>query len=263
MKRISRCEICGNEELLEVLELGNQPLCDDLITIGDDRQCKEYPIKILYCRNCCSAHQMFQVEKETLFPRNYHYRSRFTKDVLNGMRDFVKGCEAVLGGLSGRTVVDVGCNDGSLLGYFRDAGCVTIGVEPTDACKDAIINGHEVYQEYFSTEVARRIRKSHPNIDIITFTNVFAHIDDLQSLLKAVEVLLNEDTLLVIENHYLGEIIEKRQFDTFYHEHPRTYSLRSFGAIARGIGKELLDVQFPEWYGGNIRVYIGGYRLIV
>lgn len=258
MKEIRECEICGSKELVEVLNLGNQPLCDDLIPIGNDSVCKEYPIRILFCKKCCSAHQMFQVEKETLFPHDYHYRSRFTKDVLNGMQDFVEGCRIRCGGaLTDKIVIDIGCNDGSLLGFFRDEGCKTIGVEPTDACKDAVEDGHEVYQEYFTTEVAERIHKKHPRIDIISFTNVFAHIDDLRSLLKAISILSNEKTLLVIENHYMGEIIEKHQFDTFYHEHPRTYSLHSFDVISKSLGKELLDVQFPKRYGGNIRVFIG------
>lgn len=122
MKKISECEICGNSELIQVLDLGEQPLCDDLIPIGNDAQCNEYPIKILYCKKCCSAHQMFQVDKEVLFPQEYHYRSRFTKDVLSGMQDLVENCKRRLGDLSGKTVVDIGCNDGSLLDFFMGGG---------------------------------------------------------------------------------------------------------------------------------------------
>jgi hypothetical protein len=59
---------------------------------------------------------------------------------------------------------------------------------------------------------------------------------------------------LVIENHYLGSILSKNQFDTFYHEHPRTYSLKSFEFIAQTIGLIITDVKFPSRYGGNIRV---------
>lgn len=140
-------------------------------------------------------------------------------------------------------------------------GGITIGVEPTDACLDAQEKGHEVYQTYFDIEIAKKIKSKHEQIDIVTFTNVFAHIDDLQSLLKAVETLSSENTLLVIENHYLGDILKKHQFDTFYHEHPRTYSLKSFEVIAQSIGKKLLDVEFPQRYGGNIRVFIGRTKL--
>jgi hypothetical protein len=67
------------------------------------------------------------------------------------------------------------------------------------------------------------LKKELRNIDIITFTNVFAHIEDFKNLLQSLKNIITKDTLLVIENHYLGEVIKKNQFDTFYHEHPRTY----------------------------------------
>ena len=63
--------------------------------------------------------------------------------------------------------------------------------------------------------------------------------------------------MLIIENHYLGSILRKNQFDTFYHEHPRTYSLKSFNFIAKKLNVNILKVQFPKRYGGNIRVILG------
>ena len=68
------------------------------------------------------------------------------------MQNFVHSCKEKLGSLEGKTIVDVGCNDGSLLDYFRSGGGITIGVEPTDACLDAQEKGHEVYQTYFDIE---------------------------------------------------------------------------------------------------------------
>ena len=69
---------------------------------------------------------------------------------------------------------------------------------------------------------------------------------------------MTPSTMLVIENYYLGAVLEHRQFDTFYYEHPRTYSLNSFRYIAKSLGVELQGVEFPERYGGNIRVFLGG-----
>ena len=64
-------------------------------------------------------------------------------------------------------------------------------------------------------------------------------------------------TLLVIENHYLGSVLKGNQFDTFYHEHPRTYSYTSFLHIAKSLLVDVLDIEFPSRYGGNIRVFMG------
>ena len=257
LKEINSCEVCGNDLLESVLNLGNHPLCDDLILVGESRICTEYPIEILFCNNCQTAHQRFQVQKDTLFPKTYHYRSRFTGDVLKGMSYLVDACESkVDNGLSGKIVLDIGCNDGSLLDFFRAKGAVTIGIEPTDAFKDALEKGHIIFNDYFSSEVSEEIFQKYGHPDVITFTNVFAHIENLVNLLNSLKILISSNTLLIIENHYLGSVINNNQFDTFYHEHPRTYSLNSFLHIARTLECQLQDVEFPARYGGNIRVFI-------
>src|SRR5262245_12218837 len=111
---ISSCEVCGGTKLEPVLDLGLHPMCDDLVEVGDKRVCKEYPIEIFYCATCATAHQKYQIPKAELFPVTYHYRSRHTKDVLDGMQMLVKECEAEIGSLKGKMVLDIGCNDGSL-----------------------------------------------------------------------------------------------------------------------------------------------------
>lgn len=254
---IKKCEVCGSDDLTPVLDLGKHPMCDDLVPVGNATECETFPIEILYCRRCDTAHQKYQVPKVQLFPQTYHYRSRFTADVLSGMAALADSVETKLGSLSGRTVLDVGCNDGSLLDKFSAKGAITIGVEPTGAYADAEGRGHLIINDFFSESTARKIRETHLHVDIITFTNVFAHIEDLPALLKALKVLMNEDTILVVENHYLGAVLDKNQFDTFYHEHPRTYSLNSFAHIARTLGREVTAVEFPQRYGGNVRVIIG------
>lgn len=252
---MNTCEVCGHEDLQVVLDLGLHPLCGDLVEIGSSRRCREYPIQIYCCPTCVTAHQAVQVPKKELFPANYHYRASNTADVLNGMRSLVDACVAKLGDLHHRKVLDVGCNDGSLLSIFREkTGAQTFGIEPTNAARDAESAGHQVVQDYFTEEVARSFVQRFGHPDVITFTNVFAHIEDLPSLLRAVGLLMHSGTTLVVENHYFGSVLDRNQFDTFYHEHPRTYSFTSFKFIAETLGCGISDLAFPSRYGGNIRV---------
>lgn len=254
MHEITSCEVCGNVSLFSVLNLGDHPLCDDLVSIGDSRGCKEYPIEILYCDKCFTAHQRYQVSKENLFSKNYHYRARMTGSVLSGMADLVSSCEKRYGSLTGKNVLDIGCNDGSLLNFFKSRGCKTLGVEPTDAGDDS---AHDTIRGFFDEVACDQIMKKMKSIDFITFTNVFAHIEDLQCLIRNLRMLINKNTILIIENHYLGSVLSTGQFDTFYHEHPRTYSVRSFEFIAEKLGLQLTDYEFTTRYGGNVRVYLG------
>lgn len=253
---IKSCEVCGSNDLRPVIDLGPHPMCDDLVPVGNDYVCKEYPIDILFCRTCRTAHQRFQIPKRELFPATYHYRSRHTIDVLNGMKELVAAAETTLGDLSSKKVLDIGCNDGSLLSFFAEKGAKTFGIEPTGAASDAAERGHTVINDFFTEEVAEQFVSKNGKPDVITFTNVFAHIEDLKGVVRALKIAAHEGTLIVIENHYLGAILERNQFDTFYHEHPRTYSLTSFVHIAKSLGMEIVLAEFPKRYGGNIRVFL-------
>lgn len=255
--KVTTCEVCGNTDLETVLNLGDHPMCDDLVRVDENRTCKEYPIEILFCEKCITAHQKYQIPKAELFPSSYHYRSRFTADVLNGMKNLVARAEEVFGSMEGKKVVDIGCNDGSLLDFFKEKGASTIGIEPTGAYVDAKAKQHITYNEFFTVDVAKELLEKHGHPDFISFTNVFAHIEDLKGIIDALTLLSNAGTKLIIENHYLGAVLNGYQFDTFYHEHPRTYSHRSFMHIAQSLGKEIINVDFPSRYGGNIRVFIG------
>jgi len=154
-------------------------------------------------------------------------------------------------------VLDIGCNDGSLLSIFQQTtGAQTFGIEPTDAAREAAEAGHRVLQDFLTEEVAQKFVLEFGQPDVITFTNVFAHIEDLPALLRSISILMHASTTVVIENHYMGAVLDKDQFDTFYHEHPRTYSYTSFKYIAQALNCKVAHLEFPSRYGGNIRIMI-------
>ena len=251
-----RCEVCNEDALGPIIDFGLQPLADDLIQIGDNRDSLKFKQSVILCCACLTVLQIHQVPKEILFSNNYHYRASLTKDVIRGMDQLVTH---VIKYKSEKnriyTVLDIGCNDGSLLKIFKERmDCLTIGIDPTDAILEAQGFVDVIYQKFFTFQVASEFKLKHGCPDVITFTNVFAHIENFEGLLAALAELVGPDTLVVIENHYLGSIIESKQFDSFYHEHPRTYSVNSFVVIAKRLGLNINHIEFPARYGGNIRV---------
>ena len=253
--KIKTCEVCLSKLEGPELDFGYQPLCDELKTSPKESLLvTKYHQNIILCQICFTAHQKYQVPKKELFKPNYHYRASLTKDVLNGMEELAKSCSKYKNLNEKSVVLDVGCNDGSLLSIFKNIYNVkTIGVDPTDSIDDALDLDLKI-KDYFSSDTIEKINEKFNKVDVITFTNVFAHIEDLKSLLVNLKKIISNETLIVIENHYLGSIIEQNQFDTFYHEHPRTYSIKSFDYISNQLDVSILDILFPKRYGGNIRV---------
>ncbi|CAN2170505.1 Methyltransferase domain containing protein [Candidatus Nanopelagicaceae bacterium] len=251
------CEVCLDELIGPILDLGFHPLCDDLMGVNEAKGAKRYHQEIQLCTNCLTAHQLHPVRKEQLFKSTYRYRASLTQDVLLGMKGLVSEVAKKVLIEKDTVVVDIGCNDGSLLGLFKENfGCLTIGVDPTDAIQEAGTKIDVPIQNYFDADVASGIISEYGTPDVVTFTNVFAHIENFTGLVEAVRLLIGDATLLVIENHNLSAILADSQFDTFYHEHPRTYSAKSFSYIANRLGMQITSIEFPARYGGNIRVIL-------
>lgn len=251
------CEVCLSSQIGPVVDFGFHPLNDDMRKVGTDREIKKYQQKIVLCENCLTAHQVAPVPKEILFFPEYRYRGSLTRDVTNGMEDLVNSVLAFMGEKK-LTVLDIGANDGTLLKIFssKSPDIKTIGIDPTDIVLSENTGIDFPYQSFFNAESATRILNEHGKPDVITFTNVFAHIENLSELIEALDLLLSSNNLVVIENHYLGSVLEKNQFDTFYAEHLRTYSSKSFEFIAKRLNCEIVRLEFPKRYGGNIRVFL-------
>jgi hypothetical protein len=110
-------------------------------------------------------------------------------------------------------------------------------------------------QEFFDEDTAYKITCTH-HADIVTMTNVFAHMADLGKVMRGLDILLAKRGVFVTESHYLLDILDKNQFDTVYHEHIRTYSLKSLVTLFPMYGMEVFHVERHERYGGNIRAYV-------
>ena len=152
-------------------------------------------------------------------------------------------------------VIDIGSNDGTLLEGFKKKTKI-LGVEPTNTAKIANKNGIKTIQNFINEGLAKRIVKKYGQADLITATNVFAHMADLGKVLRSIEILLNDNGHFVLENHYLLDIIKDLQFDSIYHEHVRTYSLKPIIKLFSFYDLKVIKVERASRYGGNIRVHV-------
>jgi len=252
---LKHCQVCGSSHLIEVIDLGHQPPCDALLSAEDlDKPEQTYPLRLFQCPVCLLAQLDYVLPADQVYPPTYPYRAGISWPVVEAHREMAASLVERFGkGFA----VDVGCNDGTLLLQLKLLGCEVMGFEPTNVASIAQESGVPTAQRFFSDTTVSDALGTRKKAHIITFTNVFAHMATLGQVMRGVTSLLSPNGVLVIENHYLLDILERNQFDSIYHEHVRTYTLTSLEKLFSYYGLEVFDVERVPRYGGNIRVFVG------
>ena len=255
---LTRCQICNSADLKLVIDLGHQPLCDSLLTETQLKESEEnYPLRLFRCVQCSNTQLDYVVPGEKVYHREYPYRCGITREVVeHHERQSVRTVKKHH--LDGDSfVVDIGSNDGTLLNAFKQQGLRVLGVEPTNIAQIANENGVETIQSPFTAKVAEQIEDKYGKASLITATNVFAHMATLGEVIRGILVLLKEDGVFIFENHYLLEIIRRVQYDSIYHEHIRSYSLKALVVLFSYYDLSIIDAEIVGRYGGTIRVTVG------
>lgn len=254
---IQTCQVCNSNKLHTVLDLGHQPLCDSLLTEKTlNEPEKTYPLRMVWCQNCTGVQIDYCVAAEEVYHPDYPYRSGITKELAVYQESIASSLVEKYHLSEKDLVVDVGSNDGTLLKGFQKLGIKTLGVEPTNIAKIANQAGIKTVQAFFDIKTAQEIKKKYGAASLIITTNTFAHMQTLGEVIMGAYHLLKDGGIFVNETHYLLDVIKGGQFDTIYHEHLRTYSLKSLIALFNQYDFTVTDVARGDRYGGNIRVYV-------
>lgn len=252
---VEQCQICGYTELDDVLFLGYLPPVNSMPPIGQKPQEQSsYPAQLLYCPRCHLVQLGCIVDPEIIFPSSYPYTSSTTKILRENFAELYREATGIVKLGNKDLVVDIGSNDGNLLVNFKDNHRV-LGVTPEEIGKIAIERGVPTILDYFGRDVVNKILSDEGQAKIVTATNVFAHMEDINEILKCIMQLLKEDGVFISESHYLLPLIEDLQYDTIYHEHLRYYSLHSLKYLLESHGLKIIHAKQIPTHGGSVRVY--------
>ena len=199
IKHKSSCRICGSKRLTKVLSFGPTPLANAFLKKGDIHKAEyHFPLNVHLCGNCSLLQLADVVSPEILF-KDYVYVSSTSPVFVAHFRDFAKEVFKKARLNKNSLVIDIGSNDGILLKPFQRLGARTLGVEPDSAIADiAQKSGVQTISRFFSFNVAKKILKEYGSADVITATNVFAHVDDIHGLVKGVKYLLKKNSTFII-----------------------------------------------------------------
>ncbi|HJQ34220.1 MAG TPA: class I SAM-dependent methyltransferase [Pyrinomonadaceae bacterium] len=250
------CQVCNSEDLELVIDLGHQPLCDSLLRAEELTEPEtSYPLRLVRCRVCSLAQLDYVVPGEVVFHRGYPYRAGITKEVVDHHAASAAEIVTKYGLGADSLVVDIGSNDGTLLNAFKQQGVRVLGVEPTDIADIANANGVETVKSPFTEALSRELARDYGKAAVMTATNVFAHMAPLGEVIRGIRHLLDERGVFMTETHYLLDIIRGVQYDTIYHEHIRSYSLKSLVHLFDANGFTVVDATRVQRYAGTLRVF--------
>ena len=254
---LNNCQICDSKKLNLIIDLGHQPLCDSLLTkemLNNPE--KTYPLRMMWCEECSLAQLDYCVDGNEVYHPDYPYRTGITKELVEYLKNMSDSLIKKYNLDQDDLVVDLGSNDGTLLTGFKNNAIRVIGVEPTNISQIANKNNVKTIQKFFTVDVATNIKTTAGEASLILATNMFAHMSTIGEVISGIELLLKPDGVFVFENHYLLDVIQGGQFDTIYHEHLRTYSLKSLIKLFSYYNFTVTDVERGTRYGGNIRVHV-------
>ncbi|MEK7244962.1 MAG: methyltransferase domain-containing protein, partial [Pseudomonadota bacterium] len=225
-RRRADCRLCGARRLTRVLALTPTPPANAFVPAsarGVPQVC--FPLDVFFCEDCGHVQLLDVVNPRVLF-ENYVYVSGTSPVFVRHFEDYARTVVERFRPAAGSLALDIGSNDGTLLGFFRKAGLNVLGIDPARAiAAEATKRGIETWAEFFGPALAARIRTERGPAAVITANNVFAHADDLAGIADGVRDLLGPDGVFVFEVSYLVDVYENTLFDTIYHEHLAYHSV--------------------------------------
>jgi hypothetical protein len=252
------CRLCKSSDLYKFIDFGDMPLADAFLSDAvDERRNLRFELAVNLCRNC-GWHQLTEVvDPKILYQEDYPYDSRVTTTGQMHWREFAESVQRFYGLSESDLVVDIGSNTGALLEEFKKFTPKIQGVDPsTTACDIAVSFGIPTINSFFDADTAQKIFNDFGFPKVITATNSFAHVDDLDAWVLAAETIMGEDSVLIVESPHVFDLFEENEFDTIYHEHLSYISVKPLVTFFAKFGLHVNLVEQREIHGGSIRIHI-------
>ena len=252
------CRSCGSKHGRLILDLGVQPLANNLLRPEDlDKPEPRFPLRLFVCLDCWLLQITDLVPPVKLFSE-YPYFTSFSDAMLRHAQQAAQRYqnEFALGPQS--FVIEIASNDGYLLRNFVAAKIPCLGIEPAANIADvARKNGVATLAEFFSVALAKRLKAEDKSADLLLGNNVFAHAPDTNDFVAGLAELLKPRGRIILEFPYAVDFIGKCEFDTIYHEHIFYFSLTALRPLFARHDLEILHVERLPIHGGSLRLFAG------
>ncbi len=251
------CRVCDATELEPVLSLGPTPLANAFLRSPEAFATEQsYPLDLYFCRRCSLLQLLDVVNPEVLF-RHYLYVTGTSATMAAHNGAYAQTLVDLLGLGPRDLVAEVASNDGSLLRSFASHGVRTVGIEPAlNLAAEATASGIDTVGEFFTRQLATRLRSDRGPARAVVANNVLAHVDDPRAFMGGCRDLLADDGLITVEVPYVGELIDRIEYDTVYHEHLSYFSIASLLRLCEAADLSAVRIDRLPVHGGSLRLYL-------
>ncbi|MDO8582372.1 MAG: class I SAM-dependent methyltransferase [bacterium] len=248
-----QCRVCDAPHLELALDLGFQPWGNHFLKKEEVGTEPFYPLRVIFCEKCRTPQLDYTVPKETMFAE-HTYLSGTTKSLGEHFKSVaVEADNAFFRESKGKSVLDIGSNDGTQLKHFKDLGYDVLGVESSKtAAEIANAAGIPTLHAFFNAETARGIGRK---FTIINAAGVFFHLEELHSVTDGIREVLADNGVFVVQFLYMKRIVENDAFDQIYHEHLLYYNLKNVEILLNRHGLALFDARVSPIHGGSVIAY--------
>lgn len=250
------CRLCGAKLTQSFVDLGMSPLCESYLSEASvDAPEVFYPLNVLLCEECLLVQLPAYVPGEQIFSE-YAYFSSYSDSWVAHAKRYADEMTERLGLTPESLVTEVASNDGYLLQHFVSAGIPVLGVEPADnIARVAQAKGIRTVVQFLGPDTGAAIAAEYGRADLVAANNVFAHVPDIRGFAAGLRALVKDSGLVTLEFPHLLRLIERRQYDTIYHEHFSYLSLLTSGRALEAAGLRVVDVEELSTHGGSLRVH--------
>jgi len=251
-----KCMNCKSTSLESFIDLGDQPNGNIFPSKGQLETEEIFPFEMLVCLECWQVQIKEFPSVESMF-LDHPYISGINKPVVKHFAQLAKDVIQKIDLAPNSLVLDIGANDGTLLSKFRDNGMRVIGIDPCNQTNQfAKQNSISVCKTFWNKESAEALNKLALEVDLITATAVFYHVEDIHSFVEGLAAVMHDKTVFCTQCVYLKDVIEQLQFDHFYHEHTMIHAIKPLKRLFEEHGLRLIDVEHYDIHGGSFVLYV-------
>lgn len=255
--KIDRCPITNDSNQIMYFDLGEIPLANNLCdTYEESISADRFPLNINYYQLSGISSLNFAVDGELLF-KNYLFKSGVSTPYYNHCKEMFIYAQNYINIKNGTKIADIGGNDGTLLLSFKDSTnkeLELLNIDPSKNLSDICLkNGIPVYNDFFSLETSFKINKK---FEVITSTNVFQHLKDINSFCEGILNILSDSGIWILEFPYWIHDMETNQFDQIYHEHMYYHSIKPLVLMMKKHKLKIINITNQKIHGGTLRLII-------